>query len=649
MKEKWRNRKGKMAYSIKRPRGRLPALFLALVMSAFLAIVPPADVNAVSLPVPGITASRTMQDIAAQWDKLVLPHAGGFPAEMDIFAEKPVTSSPYSYGTLREAYLQDGLDRLNFARWLSGLPGDVSLDVSLANRQQATAVVNAANDTLSHAPGRPSGMTEDFFQQATEGAGSSNLAAGYRTLSGAVQAYLSDSDPYNISRLGHRRWVLNPAMKSTMFGAAMTGTNYPYSSMRSFDTSRNMTEMSGYGHVSWPSAGFFPMEMFASDDPWSVSLNTAEYDRSKTAEISVSLTRIRDGRAWTFDGSDTDLSGEYFNVETSGYGVPFCVIFRPAGVGSLQDGDTFSVAVTGLYGKDGTRKEVRFDTTFFRMADVVRQATLRILMHPGESLQLRIARFEDGITSNPVQYSMYNGFSTADVTPDGLVTAGAAGYAFVRAKPLSGAAEFVQISVRAADPADPVSSWARTDYDLARVNGLTNGLDWGYRYPVTRLEFAGLAVNLCEKLTGRIFAETTEPFSDTNDSAVAKAYQAGLIKGTSATTYAPAKKISRQEAAILLMNVQRFLLQDATLKARLSAKGIVLPEMGASGESSTAVSTFADDASIASWAKPDVIRSSLLGLLKGGTGNQYDPLGNLTREQTFAILQRQYASFKPSD
>lgn len=611
-------------------------LFTCILATAFIARVP---VFASNIEVAGQTASRTIQEIAAKWERVVAPQAGGFNLDSDIFTEVPSVSNPYSYGGLTDAFLTEGLDMLNFTRWLAGLPGDITLDRTLERQQQAASVINAVQDVISHTPVKPSDMSDKFFLLGEKGAATSNLAAGYGTLGGAVRAYLSDSDPFNIDRLGHRRWILNPPMKNTMFGYARTSGGYSYSSMQAFDTSRDMRTLTGYGHVSWPAAGFFPMEFLAADDAWSISLNTDQYDRTRVNDIRVSMVRIRDGKTWTLDGTDTDKSGEFFTVETYGYGIAFCIIFRPAGIGSIQDGDSFSVHVTGLVERTGTVKEIVQDTTFFRLADAVWPAALKILMHPGESLQLRTAIAADGITPNPVRYAVYSGSESAAVSTRGLVQAGVAGYAFIKAKSLSGNLQYIQITVREADPADPVSSWAQAEYDLARVNGLTGGLDQGYRLPVTRLEFASLAVNLCENLMGQPFAAAVEPFSDTDDPAVAKAFQAGIIKGTSPTLFTPAKRITRQEAAVLLMNAERFLMRNPVLAARKA--------IAATTQTTMATSPFSDDAAIYAWAKADVYGAVAANLLKGGAENLYHPLGYLTREQTFVILQRLYASLEP--
>jgi hypothetical protein len=82
----------------------------------------------------------------------------------------------------------------------------------------------------------------------------------------------------------------------------------------------------------------------------------------------VTLRRVRDGKTWTFTSADTNKSGEYFNFETSGYGVSNCFIFRPdpKSVGSYQVGDAFDVTLSGGITKkaDNGPATISYRTTF---------------------------------------------------------------------------------------------------------------------------------------------------------------------------------------------------------------------------------------------------------------------------------------------
>ena len=100
---------------------------------------------------------------------------------------------------MKTSALQAAADRLNALRRIAGLPA-VTLDLSLCEDAQYGAVIQAANGSLDHYPDRPAGMGDSFYQQAKSASASSNLAAGH-TLTGAVDAFMDDSDASNIATL----------------------------------------------------------------------------------------------------------------------------------------------------------------------------------------------------------------------------------------------------------------------------------------------------------------------------------------------------------------------------------------------------------------------------------------------------------------
>jgi hypothetical protein len=121
--------------------------------------------------------------------------------------------------------------------------------------------------------------------------------------------------------------------------------------------------------VKWPCEGYFPVEQFGTSTAWSVTLNPNVYGwTAGRAGHTVTLTRVRDGRTWTFTSADTNTSGKYFNFETSGFGVSNCFVFRPdaATLGSYQVGDVFDVTIVGgiTLKSTGAQTAVSYRTQF---------------------------------------------------------------------------------------------------------------------------------------------------------------------------------------------------------------------------------------------------------------------------------------------
>ncbi|MFC5404045.1 S-layer homology domain-containing protein [Cohnella soli] len=91
------------------------------------------------------------------------------------------------------------------------------------------------------------------------------------------------------------------------------------------------------------------------------------------------------------------------------------------------------------------------------------------------------------------------------------------------------------------------------------------------------------------------------------------AFKAQLIKGTGVHTFSPNLALTREQAAVIMVN------------ALISAGSISKDEK--------AELTFKDSDTISSWAKDAVALAFKLGLIKGNTDGTFNPKGQATREQ----------------
>jgi hypothetical protein len=74
------------------------------------------------------------------------------------------------------------------------------------------------------------------------------------------------------------------------------------------------------------------------------------------------LVRQRDQKRWDFSAK---ASNGYFNLETTNFGLPLCIIFRPDRLDSLLDGDRFSVVIEGVKDKQGRSVAIHYECAFF--------------------------------------------------------------------------------------------------------------------------------------------------------------------------------------------------------------------------------------------------------------------------------------------
>lgn len=337
---------------------RLTAASLALALAASLvgvcapsAVMPTAHAATWSVD----TSDRTEAEVRAVWATLKPTYTGS------VYAVTPSVVAPYAPGEAAAGFRSDGVKMIDFGRYLAGLPHDVTLNATQNTNGQYGAVLLSAS-TFSHTPPQPADMSDAFYAIASASTSSSNIGGGYATSWAFQQGCLDDDSTVNISRLGHRRWLLNPRMLYTGIGYAEG-----YHTTYVFDQSRPSAEV-GYDFIAWPSAGVFPVEFASRYTPWSITLDPAKYDWDATrAGHTVTLTRVSDGKTWTLDAADTNTSGEYFNADFGYYGVPNAFIFRPdPATIAYTPGDQFDVNLSGGIYAEGTKTPVvvSFRTSF---------------------------------------------------------------------------------------------------------------------------------------------------------------------------------------------------------------------------------------------------------------------------------------------
>jgi len=321
----------------------------ALVALAFCVVLSAASAFASD------TSTRTAGDIQARWAQLRPTWGGG------TYVSKPSVHAPYATGAITSGFAQDGLNAINYCRYLAGLPDDVTIDPSYSSLAQYGAVLLAAS-SFSHTPPKPADMDTAFYNLGYKDTSSSNIGWGDTSLANFTFSCMDDCDTENISCLGHRRWILDPPM-------AKTGLGYADLNSTTYAIDRSRTSAVDYDTVNWPAAGPFPVELVDSYTPWSVTLNPALYTfTSGPAGHTVTLRRVNDGRTWTFTSANTDVNGTYFNFQNSGYGVSNCFIFRPnpSAIGGYHVGDAFDVTVTGGISRksDGQPTTITYRTEF---------------------------------------------------------------------------------------------------------------------------------------------------------------------------------------------------------------------------------------------------------------------------------------------
>lgn len=161
------------------------------------------------------------------------------------------------------------------------------------------------------------------------------------------------------------------------------------------------------------------------------------------------------------------------------------------------------------------------------------------------------------------------------------------------------------------------SAWADEELKKADQYGLIPDILRGadMTKPITREEFCELALRLYETVKGETPQPVSpNPFTDTTNEQVLKAYALGITKGTSATTFEPNKTIKRQECAVMLFRA----IKAIAPYADYSIEGI--PD-------------FPDQQHIVSWAVEATKYMSKLGIIKEDANGNFMPKATTTAEQ----------------
>lgn len=186
-----------------------------------------------------------------------------------------------------------------------------------------------------------------------------------------------------------------------------------------------------------------------------------------------------------------------------------------------------------------------------------------------------------------------------------------------------------------ADAWSQASQWATPELEKAEKAGLIPDVLRGQDLTkdITRAEFAALSVRLYEVMSGKTAVPAPQnPFTDTSDPEILKAYALGITNGTSATTFSPSLLIPREQVAAMLTRTVRAVKPTISLDA-------------------TGTPVFADDALISSWAKESVYFMAKHEIIKGVGAGKFAPrnttdaeqaagYANATREQSLIIASR---------
>lgn len=148
-----------------------------------------------------------------------------------------------------------------------------------------------------------------------------------------------------------------------------------------------------------------------------------------------------------------------------------------------------------------------------------------------------------------------------------------------------------------------------------------------FKEKITRNDFAAVAVKLYEAISGKQAEPAKEnPFIDTNDEYVLKAYALGITNGTSEDTFTPDSPITREQMATMLTRA----LKVAGIEITVDWSKTLI---------------FADDSDLHDWGREAVYFMAEDDIIKGVGNNKFNALGNAKIEEAILISLRSIEVF----
>lgn len=173
--------------------------------------------------------------------------------------------------------------------------------------------------------------------------------------------------------------------------------------------------------------------------------------------------------------------------------------------------------------------------------------------------------------------------------------------------------------------ADIADHWAKTDIEFVAARGLLAGTSTTTFSPNTSMTRGMFVTALGRLANADVSSYKQSSFTDVKADAYYMGYvewatKNNIVNGIGGGKFAPDQAISREQTAVIIANYAKVI-------------GFNLPKVHAAN-------TFADGATISSWATDAVKTVQMAGILAGKNGNIFDPQGTATRAEVSAVLHR---------
>lgn len=355
-------------------------------------------------------AEHTVQQVRAQYEAI---------SSTDILYDPE--------GFISDASVQSMLEHARFMRWLAYVEEPLEITDEFSELAQAGAQLLAAADTPAHELPQPEGFPDALYEIASAGIRGSNIACinwmDTDVLVAALEYFQRDEGAHNRFTLGHRRWLLSPALQHTGFGLANAESGMTYVTMYVHDFTAETVHR--WDHIAWPSAGAFPAEYMYDQTPWSVILSDRVY-ASEHPQLNITVSCEQTGERFVIDRFAQEDAPDAYWIDTDGYGLGFALIFRPASASEFEQNQVWRVRIENLQKLDGSLAAIEYEVHMMALEPIpvrlIELSDAEVLLKTGDSHALSanvVPHWADNV--NICWRSSDE--SVATVNGDGLVSA----------------------------------------------------------------------------------------------------------------------------------------------------------------------------------------------------------------------------------
>jgi uncharacterized protein YkwD len=280
-----------------------------------------------------------IKDIEAEQMKasgLDNPHFSAFNEPVK-FKKNPSVNSCFE-GELADETKINVLNLVNYIRELHGLK-PVTYNYADDIYAQKGAFLIAANGSLSHTPPK---SWRCWSEDGYKGCSTSNIIGGTNAPFTPCQAVVDWLIDTNVESLGHRRWMLDPFLKTVAYGHAVVYNRFG----GTLKVIGNKTQPSSVDFVAYPFREY-PALLFNMD--WYISFSVVQDKTNSWNNGSVDFSAAA---VTVTSESGRKLSVNSLKHDNQGFGVPNLLAWKVRG---LQKGIRYTVTVKNVKTKAGPK------------------------------------------------------------------------------------------------------------------------------------------------------------------------------------------------------------------------------------------------------------------------------------------------------